>query len=91
MNNVSYFSFFTVQLHYNIDNHHEQKYIFNIALHQQTEDEGRRNDQHTLPHHHRRQERSDFHRHILRPTGVERQEGRDTKRKGQRTIGKFPR
>ena len=28
----------------------EQKYIFNFALHQQTEGEGRRNSQHILPH-----------------------------------------
>ena len=33
------------------DNNYEQKYIFNFALHQQTEGEGRRNCQHTLPHH----------------------------------------
>ena len=33
------------------DNNYEQKYIFNFALHQQTEGEGRRNSQHTLPHH----------------------------------------
>ena len=31
-----------------------------------------------------------FHRHILYTTGVERQEGRGTERKGQRTIGRFP-
>ena len=33
------------------DNNYEQKYIFNFALHQQTEGEGRRNSQHILPHH----------------------------------------
>ena len=33
-----------------LDNNYEQKYIFNFALHQQTEGEGRRNSQHTLPH-----------------------------------------
>lgn len=51
MNKAFNFSFYssTTLLYYK-DNNYEQKYIFNFALHQQTEGEDRRNSQHTLPH-----------------------------------------